>query len=368
MKDNSSVVADKLVRDLLYNSWDLDNPGILYNVLSKKYGEKDSKKRIMLVFEDSVSELWNSILCKKGKEEGSFLLYKMGKDIGYRYLLHGRIKEKIPLSSVSSVVRYVLNCTRGAGMSLSEDVRFNEESEELILSGSDNIICRNVGSGDFFAGLVSGFVSCILGKNIEAEVNCCCPSCRIILSPKIKKKYIPDSDRIFPSKDFFLLNFPVNTLGSKVFFSLRDFLIFNKIKIEKGKLLFRDKPVTVATPEFFGLMQFWLEVEGESKLLEEAVISSSEKLAPFLFSYGDLQCVAKLLIAFGWGKVFFKKSKDRVDVVLSYLPYNEFGYLYNASVINGYINYVLRGKYKINSIDFDKSSLCLRISYFKVLH
>jgi len=126
------------IRDYIFNkifaprTFIIDQPGIIYNVLAKKYGRGESKKRIIWYFEDTLANLQIATIKKLGFEKTNKLWYEIGKDTGLRYLLLSKAKTP-PQFLTSTILNYILSANRAGGMSIAEKI--NYKNKKLTLEG-----------------------------------------------------------------------------------------------------------------------------------------------------------------------------------------------------------------------------------------
>lgn len=329
----------------------IDKPGIIISKNINHFTRKESKIRIFYTFEEFYVSLYKDTLKKIGKERTDKLWYIVGKDVGTRYFLF-KDNSKIPLGLVKIVLEKIQTIFNGLGMGGFENLEKDFEKGEFIFSGKNNIICRKIGYSPLMAGIASGVMSFILGKNIESKYACVsCPhGCKIILNFKFDEIYIPNFSFLKPSKEYSRnFNFSKPILG-KNFSSFSDFLKFGFIKIdEKRKFYFREKtiiPSEIGLPELFSVNY---EKIGESKLFMDSSIVFFENLFKSLFdSLRNQEKVKNFLnisSAFGYGRIFFNKKENEILVNLLDFPFTKFNNNFLACHINGFLNYFYNKKF-----------------------
>ena len=350
------------------NTLYINEPGLIYNVLPKKYGHSDSKRRIMFVFEDILVNIQSESRKKIGLQKTEELLYCIGKDVGYRYLIQGNIR-KIPSFLIPTLLDFIFTCLRGGGMSFAEDMKCNIWKKRLIVNGKNNIICRKTSMPGFFVGLVSGIFSCLVGENIEGKSGCKCPGhCQIIADKNLPEKYLPDLNNLKPMKDFIQYNFPKEKAHNLVGNSLEDLMRFKKIILdETGKLIFDNKSILSVAIDFLGLFVYHFSRIGRLDILEDSVIKGAEDMAHHLLTGSDnnskIKKIITILSAFGWGVPHYTKTKDLISFSFLNPPICKFGFLYPALELNGYLNVIFNRKLEIKNIETNLASRIIKVNY-----
>jgi len=367
-------MENKSVREYLFNKLffpkvvTIEKPGIIINKTSRLFGGV-SQKRCIYYFEDIFINLQNETIKKLGKEEASELYYKIGKDLGTRYMLLADVK-KPPKFLLSFVINSMFKVVASNGTSVARNITFNAKNNFLILEGANNIICRKTEDNSFFAGIFSGMFSFLIGENIEAEGHCNCPKhCKIVLSPKIKQKYIPNMNELRPLKNYNKLNFPENVPVMKKMDSFKDLIRFGKVWIDNkdNKHYFEGKVILPNTTDFAGLLVKHYKDIDQKNLLEKFIVNESQLIAKNIFKKLNknqkIELTKNLFCAFGWGIPHYAHLKNIITLNLLYPPISEYGFLYEALVLNGFINTILNKKYFIKKIETKTSPVCIIISY-----
>jgi hypothetical protein len=335
----------------------IDKPGIIINLLSKKYGSKTSKKRTVYYFEDTIVNLQLETFKKLGREKTRELWYKMGKDMGARYMLLAKVK-KISSTLMPFVVKYIFSNLGANGMSVCNGVDFNNRKFSLVLEGKDNIIWRKTKDGSIIGGLVSGILSSLCKKNIEAEdtYNEKSDVCKIIANKEIEGKYVPNLKNLLPLENYDKLNFPDKIPLSKNSVSFRDFVKFKKIEIlEDGKHTLNNKTII---PTEIGLLELmmanYLRI-GEYKLLKKSIIGASEKLCKELLKDKKdvdqkLNFFKQIFCALGWGIPLHKFYGKKIIFDFLCPPVCKYGFQYPALVLNGFLNKIFNENFEIEDI------------------
>ncbi len=350
-KDSKNFFINKILfpKILLINQ-----PGI---ITSKSFGMgKSNSRRMTYNFEEILSGLQLETMNQLGAEKSSELFYKIGKEVGIQYQFFlGR--KKFPRFLKKRVIEYFFTRLSSVGMSFGKKVIFNEKNNSLILEGKDSLICRKTGNSVMFAGLVSGVLSFIIGKNIEAEVKCsnCSKSCKIIANENIPLRYIPSLEELKLSKDYEKLNFPIRLTSKHKISSLDKLYSFNKIVVTKdGKSYFDSKALFFSEINMLELVAKNY-LEENKKILEKGIIESSKKVADYLLrnlnnSEEKLNYFLEILGSFGAGIPRIIKDKRKIVIKLLYPPITNYGILYRVLEINGFLNSVYKKNFKLSEI------------------
>lgn len=345
----------------------IDKPGIIYNIFSRKFGGRQTK-RVVLYFEDIIANLQLETVEVLGKQSTNDLWYKIGKDVGARYMLLGKSK-KPPSYLLPIIIDYLLTGFSSTGFSITQKQKFNHKKRLLILKGYNNIICRKSEISDYFAGAISGLLSNLYGKNIEAEMRGCCnsnKSCKIVMSPNIKTKYIPDINEIKPSKSYNQLNFSYKE--RKYLFkktsSYSDLIKFKKIMLEPT-MNFQNKTISVIEIGCLELIQYNYKKIGQEKLFIKGVTKGAEKLANELFIGIDnkFKFIESMISGFGFGIPYYKKSKKEIEFNFIHAPITKFGFWYQVYVLNGFLNHYFDCKVHFKKIDINKDYSRIKVNY-----
>jgi len=347
----------------------IDRPGIIISKTSSKYSSKESKKRIIWCFEDITVNLQLRTVKALGKEKSGELWYRIGKDIGTKYLLMSGAK-KIPSFLFNFIIKYIFTGFYGSGQSFAKKVNFNRGKRELIIEGRNNIVCRKTADGSFTAGLISGIISFLRGKNIEAETYCDCPNhCKIIANPNNKRRYIPDRKKLFLDPLYFKINFPKRIIHHAKLSSFSDMIKFKKIKFDKeGKFTFRDKALLLGEIGMLDIIANHFIDIGLKELLDKSVIEAAEKLATELLPKKEkplikLQRILNLFCAFGNGIPRYNLTKNTLYIRFKFAPYTNYSFYYQALVLNGFINIIFDRNFKLKNREFNKLNSSITLKY-----
>lgn len=292
----------------------------------------------------------NSVLNKK---ELSDLWYRIGKDMVKKYLAFYS-KMKINQSNIVEVLKYFSDHFCAVGMSVFENVFCDFEKEEFTFSGENSIVCRGSFDGSYLAGIASGLISFLLGKNIEANFLCnnCPKSCKIIVRNDFTFRY--ESKESLDLEQFYSeISFGDNEEKVASFY---DFLNFKFVLIDNyKKFSFEDFSLF---PSEIGLLNIFFY--NYSKMgLEGLYFNSFRKTSEIILdkilneSLSISQKITKIRnmsSAFGWGKVKFSKIDKHVTVNF----FKSAFVFYNVEFIKIFFNVVLN---KIYSLDFHFQSL-----------
>jgi len=334
----------------------IDRPGIIINKTTRRYGKESVRTRIIYHFEDIAINLYSEVLKKLGKEKADFLWYKIGKEAGTRYFLFVK-RRKMPSLLMPLIIKHIFRTFDAAGMSFARDIFYNKKKKFLVTNGRNCAICRKTKSGDVMAGITSGILSSLLKENIEAEVRCtsCPDKCKIVASPQIPRKYVPNFKELAPLKDYDRLNIPTEN-GQTNLKSFTDLLKFKKIRIngQNGSFYFQNKMIVPSEIGLPGIIsKNYIEI-GEKNLFKKTVINTSENIIHELFGELNFQdkikAIRNMVSAFGLGIMYLKKIKNTIILDFINPPITKFGPMFRAFILNGYINAVYDKKFGIKEL------------------
>ncbi|MCK4997696.1 hypothetical protein KAS08_05315 [Candidatus Pacearchaeota archaeon] len=330
----------------------IDKPGFIIHCASAFYGLKQSKKRIIYFFEDDFIDLQKNTIKDIGKKKASFLYYKIGKDFVTRHLNFSSSKSP-PLFLKSYLIKRIFESFSSAGMSIGDNVSFNENNNSIVLHGKDNIISRKTKDLSLFCGIVSGVLSYFCGMNIEAKsLN----NEKIIANQNIKKKYISNINKKIDLAKYNKSNLPIkNNSHNPIYPSLKDLMKFNKVRHKEGKHWFKEHliiPMEIGIPEIY--VKHY-EQNDLLHLLKQSLLKSSEKRAKFIFDRksisDDIIKLSSILCGLGWGKLIIKIDKGEISCHFISAPITSGDFLFQSLILNGYLNYILNRKYYFSSVE-----------------
>ena len=84
---------------------------------------------------------------------------------------------------------------------------------------------------------------------------------------------------------------------------------------------------------------------GEQKIFKEGILIGTKKLAKSILENSmtkkeKINFIMNMLSGFGWGIPFYKNIKGKITFAFIYPPISRHGFLYEATVLNGYLNYI----------------------------
>jgi len=333
----------------------VDKPGIIISKALSKFGRKEDKRRIIFHFEDIIANLQLETIKKLGKNKAGEIFYSLGKDITTRYMLVSDTK-KIPSFLLPSAIKYVLEVFRAGGLSVADKINYDSKKKILILKGYNNMICRKSGLPEFSAGLVSGFLSYLMGKNIEAESKCkkCPESCLIIANEKLGLKHIPNLNQLKSLSHYTAFDI-LNTIDKKELNSFSDLLRFKKIKIGESGQYFADKMILPLESEILSLVVDYFNKINQLSLLKKGLIDGAEKLSKDIFLEQDntknkIKFLQNILSGLGWGISYFKKDNRKIVFNMKFGPKNKSSLIYQSFVVNGLLNQIFNKKFRYSKI------------------
>lgn len=363
-------LRDYWVKKLLFSEvFSIDTPGIIISETSRFFGSHKVKKRDVYHFERIFRELQVKTIEKLGADEASKFYYKMGKDLGTGYLLLSGV-EKVPAFLVPIVMKALCKITWASGISVSEHISVLGGGK-YILEGSNNMFCRNTGNGAFFAGVYSGMVSCLSGKNVEGVPGCrnCPEGCKITLDPSIDMIYIPDIESLRLNKKRSSVELPESVpKTSRTSFS--DLMKFGKVDFSDNGVCFKGETIFSTEQEMFDLVARYYSDYGLKDFFEETVMESSCKLAKDIFKENgvknNFEEMLNILCAFGWGIPEYSKSDDEISLSFICAPISSNVPFYSCFIINGFLNAILGVEYRVKDIRIDSSLSEITVVYSKV--
>lgn len=348
----------------------IDKPGIIINELSRRYGGVKSRRRTVFFFEDPGANLQVKTTKELGKDNAAELWYKIGKNVGTRYMLLANPK-KMPSFLLPQTIDYIFNALKSAGFSIFEKINYNYKKKSLVLEGKDNIICRKSKEGEVFAGITSGVLSFLLRENIEAKMYCKnCPNyCKIVANKEITFRYKPDFKKLMPLENYDELNFPKKVESITKMYSFSDLFRFKKVWLDKsGKFCFKNKTISPATIGFQGLIADNYLAINKKEILEKGIVNGTKSLATDLLkdeksTMDKIEALKIILCAFGWGIPHFKKENDRIIFSFVHIPVSKYSYLYYVFSIKGFLDHIFKKNFKIMKIERKINPVLLKIVY-----
>ncbi|MBN1156744.1 hypothetical protein JXA85_03950 [Candidatus Woesearchaeota archaeon] len=368
VKDIKSYILNKLFFPRIVIN---DEPGIMISKTISRYSKKVTKKRLIYDFEDIIVGLQNATKERIGFERTNKLWYEIGKDVGTGHILLSGKKE-VPNFILAQVVEFVFNVLCSSGMSAAKKIEFNRKENKIELAGEENLFCRKTKINGFHAGVVCGILSALVGKNTEAETLCSkCPAgCRIVAEENVKKKYIPRFDDLTVPKNYHQLNFRFESKFQEKVFSFNDMIRFKKINFDKrGFIFYKDERIYPAYIGMSGIIakkyvENNLQQVLESGIKQGAIDTASKIIDSNLSKENKIKLVKDLFISFGYGRVMIIKTNRSVKVRLIQPPFNQYGYLFQALVFNGFLTSALcRDVYLRDLRSSQKPILAVQMDY-----
>ena len=332
-----------------------DKPGMILHKKKPFFGGKEVVTRTIFVFEEVYSDLFINTLKEIGVHKASELWYRIGKEVALRYLgfYNGFRRNE---SNIKKMLNYFSKHFSGAGMSAFDNYNCDFDKGKFYFSGSNSVICRNFFNASYLAGALSGMITFLFQKNVEAEYFCkdCPNGCSLVADFSFPDKCIVSDDTLKRNSFVALvkMNHPIKSTLS----SFYDFLRFGIVKIDNSnKFSFKDKtiiPVEIGLPMIFhyNYMDYRL-----SEIYEKSIIKSSERLSKELFSnqkdvQDKISAVRNISSAFGWGEPFILRQGNSVKV--SFL--NPFFLREKPGIsqyfFNGFLNYLYGQDFYLKSI------------------
>ena len=361
---------DYWIKKLLFSKvFMLDSPGVIVSGTSKFFGSSKVQKRDIYHFEIIFRELKIKTIEKLGFKEASKMFYKIGKDLGTGYLLLANVKKLSPFL-IPVVMKALCKITWASGVGVSRRVSILDDGR-YVLEGSDTMFCNGVGDASFYAGVYSGFLSYLSGKNIEAISAChdCPKGCKIILDPSFEEIYIPDIDSLKLDRRRSNVRLSKNICNvSRPSFS--DLVRFGKIDFSNNKLSIKGEGIFSTEQEMFDLVTRYYLNYGLRDFFEDVIIESSSKLSKKIFVGNgvrdNFEEMLNVLCAFGWGIPSYSIKGDEILLNFARAPGSTNKPFYRCLVINGFLNNIFGENYKIKNICTDLKSETIKIVYNKI--
>ena len=348
----------------------IDQPGIIYNLLSRKYGGKKSRKRIVFIFEDIFAEIQKEAIKQIGAKEASELFYKIGKDFGVSFMLLGKAK-KVPYFLLPEVMEYITNNFKGGGFSITDNLDVDIKQKRILFSGKNNLICRKTTDPSFFIGVAAGVVSLLLGKNVEGVSKCgTCPNeCKGIVRDDLPQRHVPDINKLMPDKKYELMNFPHDMSAVDHLVSFRKLIKFKKIKIaESGKFQLNGFTICPAPPQVTCLTMKHFEEIGRRDILKKALFRSADKIINTLAKeipghHDKIKIINSLILALGWGIPDCQKKGDIIKFYIQYPPFDKLGFHYQALQLNAFLSAIFKKKLRLVKLKSQENPPLLILVY-----
>lgn len=364
-----SSIQDHLFAKLFFPKVVLiESPGIIISQTAKKYGNKQSKKRIVYHFEDLLAHLEIKTQKQLGIKKTKELWYKIGKDATTRYMLLGSNQKKVPQMLQPSIIEYIFSILRSSGMSVATHVDFEPTTSSLNMHGKDQLLARKSSILSYHSGTASAILSFICGQNIEAQGTITNNDCEIHASPLLPKRHISNKHHLKEDSNYFKINFPQNKLSAS-YSSYNNFIKFKKVILGPDeKLQYQKKTIFPIEAGMTGLITHYYKKIHQQNLLETALVQASEKLASTFFpkkndQQTNIKIMQNMLSAFGFGIAHLKTTNTTCTLEIQYLPRSKYSNNVEAYMINGYINVIFNKKFKLKTIMHKKVPVVTTIVY-----
>jgi len=132
-------------------------------------------------------------------------------------------------------------------------------------------------------------------------------------------------------------------------------------------MCFLNKMIIPTIAECLGLTANHFIKINKKSILEKGLIDGAQNLAKYILQdkktiSEKINAIKIMLSAFGWGIPNYKKEGRNIIFDFVYPPITKYSFLYQALVINGYLNYIFNEKFKIKEIKLIRNSI-IRIKY-----
>ncbi len=371
VKDIKSYILNKL---FFPKTIVIDRPGIIISKTTKWYGKTSSQKRIIWDFEDIFVSHQLEAIKRLGKKKASDLYYKIGKDVGTKYVLLAGARKKTNKFFLKPAIEFICYTLNASGISISKNICFDSKTKSISLTGEDSIICRKTKDASVYAGLFSGIFSSLIKENIEGEALCKdCPNyCKIMLKPETKARYLPDYKKLKPAKSTTILKVTDRYTRYPNSYSFNDLIRFKKVSIDvHGKFYLNKLGILPSDLAFLELVIDNFKKIEAIDIFKKGVVRASKKIANQLLSNLEknnkkekLDFFISLLSAFGWGIMHYTIRKKTVVFHVRYAPFTRHNFLYPSLVILGFLKSIYNQSIKIEDIDYKIKEQLITI-YFK---
>lgn len=357
-------IKERVIRTLLFpKALRTEEQGIITEEITNILGS--SRRRIVYSFEDIFVDLQNALIQEIGNAETAELYYRIGKSVGTRYVLLASPK-KPPKFLLGEIVPLVFYGISRIGFSVAEQIEY--KNHKLVLRGKDNIICRKTGEGSNFAGMASGMLSFLSGKNIECRKTSCTAKegiCEIVCDERFEKKFMPDTKDLAPHPDYEKLNFPSSAKSLGVFQTFGSLMKHKVVTITKsGKHMINSKVLIAAETGYLNLVYIMCLKKTSADFVSKTILKSAEKIAHTLTGKTPdqkekIKKILVLLSAFGYGVPYYELGKNKLNIRFAYHPFSKYGNEFETNVLTGFLNSTLKKKVRLKSKKRDNFDLIL---------
>jgi len=311
--------------------------------------------RQILMPESFLIDLENKIVEKYG-EKGKQVLYSIGKKFGYRFFVMieaptmKKSRRKEFLAMTYFIAKFV-ECTYAS--SISREINF--DLNELSLTMSDFVICRDNGKGHIFTeGGLGGIWAYLLSDpSIEATQPKCQgrgdKMCETVCAPpevlgKKNLKFFRETDlddlEIDPMYED--MNKIRETEYAKN--SFEDMVNFKFFDYSRGVVRHGDERYFLCEASLMYILEMELKkLEGGTEILFECAFEHGKRIAEL---QGKCDCqgfIMQFLSSSGWGDVLMLESKGKYEVTSCYFPWTKFTSEVNFEMYRGLVSGLLSG-------------------------
>ena len=297
--------------------------------------------------------------------------YRIGKDFGVRGMLLAKVKRKHPFL-LPITIRYLATVFKSAGGTVCEDVIYDTHNQSLILRGKDNIIWRKIKDGSFFAGVISGMMTILTGKNMEGQATSYDNDqnySEIKVNYVNSKKYIQDLEGLSPLKDKYRLNFLHLEKNYNNLCSFSDLFRFKRSGIDStGKFFFNKKTIIPFEIGIFGLITHHYSLIGEKRLMEKGLSKGVQDVSKHILENEitqeqKLRAIMTMICAFGGGIPIYTKTKKNFVLKIIFPPITRYGFFFENTLIKEYLSCIFECDVKIKRESFDVHKQVLNVHY-----
>lgn len=297
----------------------IDKPGVIIHKSNGVFESGRIFSRSIFSFEETYSKLFLDTVKHLGYKEAGELWYRIGKDAVLKYFrIYSKIK-KTPKNR-EKMIRYFATHFSAVGMTVMSNVYMDFKKGVFMFTGKNSVPCRGYSSGMYVSGVVSGLLSFILDKNIEAKPLCrgCPEGCCVVASFSFDEKYIPDVEgcEIFN----YSTHIPARESFSSGLTTFSDLLKFGRVKIDSNKKFhFMGKTLIPMEGSLPSIILRNYKSAGLLDIFRESILKSSRKLVEDLVRHCDseeqkIRFLRNLFSSLGWGEIYFSKNSNRISV------------------------------------------------------
>lgn len=340
MTDNIILKKNNFDKSTLLSSLSKDIPGVLECMDKGFFGENKVKIRAMFLFEETLRLLHEDTINKLGVKIAENILYKSGKDVASKYFSKHKKAKKVGRKLLEKIFVKELsnNSSFFIGMHFFDKIDIEFKKGIYIFHFKDGIINKKY-LFSYFSGMLSGFLSYLLNKNIESKYLPKKNKLRggIIARESFSEKYSSSNHKEKSINEHTHFNNKFNL------YTFSDFLKFKKIYITKQNFMYKKSPLLFVE---FGTLEVIYKnyiSAGIANLFEKSIINSSKKiciniLKKYKINKKKSVLIKNLFSAMGICELNFSRVDNIIIVSIAKNKYISVKSCYIQFFINGFLN------------------------------